>query len=46
MNCEYFWIFDLCLGRCYCTIDKEIVKEPLEQLKYCKAFYLWWGAVD
>lgn len=44
MNCEYFYAKTSEYN--FCTIDNEIVKEPLEQLKFCRAFIMWWGAVE
>ena len=43
MNCKYFWArYDIN----FCTIDKEIVREPMEIMKFCNAFKMWWGAVE
>lgn len=43
MNCSYFFAAS---QESICIIDKEIIPEPLEQIKSCKAFELWWGAVE
>lgn len=45
MNCEYFYQ-SLYENRSFCTIDNELVKECLEQTKFCRAYKEWFGAVE
>ena len=45
MNCEYFWC-DSFKEISFCTIDKELIEEPLELIKFCKAYNEWFGAVE
>ncbi len=42
MNCNYFFA---ATEKSICTIDKETIPEPLEQIKFYKAFEMWWGVV-
>jgi len=43
LNCSYFYVET---DESFCRIDKEIIKLGLAYIKFCKAFDLWWGAVE
>lgn len=45
MNCDCFWC-DIFSDIAFCIIDKETIKEGLEQIKFCNAYSEWFGAVE
>ncbi|KKK41794.1 hypothetical protein LCGC14_0809810 [marine sediment metagenome] len=42
-NCSYYFVNTV---NGICTFDKEQISHFLAELKNCKAFNLWWGAVE